>query len=364
MSTSINAIAKNGLNGQTLIAATNGIPIYANITSLDGSVVITNGTNSIDLSASGGGFVAPLVTAFTTPGTFTWTKSANVVRMELVIINGGGGGGSGQRGPTGTTAGGGGGSAGGALVYSGSPIYFGATETVIVGAGGTGGAAVTTNTTNGNNGTSGGISSLGKLSGPYNSSSQASFGSGGVSGTANPGGIFYGANYTRWGLFTSSTSNINVFPSNWQFQPGGFSSSGANGGTGGDVFQDYVVGTAGGGGGPSDSSVLYSGGAGGNIADNYDINILVAGGTAGIESGTINGGAGITGNYTSGGLVYGGTGGGGGGGQHSGGTAGTGGHGGAFGGGGGGGGASINGTNSGAGGNGGNGLVVIIEYYS
>jgi len=50
-----NVSASNGTDGQVLIAATAGSPSWANITSLDASVTITNGANSIDLSVAGGG---------------------------------------------------------------------------------------------------------------------------------------------------------------------------------------------------------------------------------------------------------------------------------------------------------------------
>jgi hypothetical protein len=43
-----------GTNGQIPIAATSGATEYANITSMDGTVTITNGPNSIDLAVTGG----------------------------------------------------------------------------------------------------------------------------------------------------------------------------------------------------------------------------------------------------------------------------------------------------------------------
>jgi hypothetical protein len=43
----------NGTNGQVIIGATAGSPAYANITSLGGSITITNGANSINLEATG-----------------------------------------------------------------------------------------------------------------------------------------------------------------------------------------------------------------------------------------------------------------------------------------------------------------------
>lgn len=44
-----------GLDGQVIIGATGLNPVYGNITSFDGTIVVTNGPNSINLSAPGGG---------------------------------------------------------------------------------------------------------------------------------------------------------------------------------------------------------------------------------------------------------------------------------------------------------------------
>lgn len=46
--------ASTGLDGQVLISATAGTPAWANIVSTDGTVVIANGANTIDLSTAGG----------------------------------------------------------------------------------------------------------------------------------------------------------------------------------------------------------------------------------------------------------------------------------------------------------------------
>ena len=46
--------SSKGNNGQVLIGSTAGSPSWANITSLDNTVTITNGANTIDLSTSGG----------------------------------------------------------------------------------------------------------------------------------------------------------------------------------------------------------------------------------------------------------------------------------------------------------------------
>lgn len=65
--TNINSVPA-GTNGQVFLAATGTPPIFANLTSMDGSVTFTLGTNSLDLSASdttGGGFKWNVVTSST-----------------------------------------------------------------------------------------------------------------------------------------------------------------------------------------------------------------------------------------------------------------------------------------------------------
>ncbi len=44
-----------GTDGQVLISSTAGVPVWANLTSGDGSITITNGANSIDIVTNGGG---------------------------------------------------------------------------------------------------------------------------------------------------------------------------------------------------------------------------------------------------------------------------------------------------------------------
>jgi hypothetical protein len=50
-----NLFSDKGTDGQVLIGASASAPAWANITSVDSSVTITNGPNAIDLSATGGG---------------------------------------------------------------------------------------------------------------------------------------------------------------------------------------------------------------------------------------------------------------------------------------------------------------------
>lgn len=62
--------ATAGTNGQVLIGSTSAAPVWGNITSTDGTITITNGANTIDLSAApSSSFVAYLATTYTiTPG--------------------------------------------------------------------------------------------------------------------------------------------------------------------------------------------------------------------------------------------------------------------------------------------------------
>ena len=71
----------NGTDGQLLIAGTGLDPIWANVTSSDGSIVITEGPNSLGLRVSSvGGFVAPFllrtrgITGFTTTPSYILTS--------------------------------------------------------------------------------------------------------------------------------------------------------------------------------------------------------------------------------------------------------------------------------------------------
>jgi hypothetical protein len=346
-----------GTNGQVLIAATGAAPAFASLTSTGGTVTFTPGAHSLNLEASGGGgVVAPIVTTFTNSG--TWTKGANTSYVSVYMWNGGSGGASGSTGTDGNATGGGGGGAGASLFYSAAPNFFGATETVTIGAGGAGGAGQSTIDSPGNNGSDGGITRLGNLFVPQlsNGGSDGTYGQGnGVGGSAAPILNFVDQNVTLLGAFD-----------------GGSGSTGAGNPPAGDVssqnnFSPTVLtvngmaAAAGGGGSGANIASPQPGGNGGNILGFFGGSVIVAGGAGGIAGGTINGGNGNTGLYTSGGRINGGSGGAGGGGNGIG-NGGSGGHGGLPAGAGGGGGAAIDGFTSGAGGNGASGLVIIVEY--
>lgn len=297
----------------------------------------------------------PLVTVFTSNG--TWTKSTNAQHMVVIVINGGGGGGSGRQDASGTAGGGSGGASGSAVFWKGPASFFGSAETVIVGAGGTGGTAQTSASTDGNDGSAGGQSSFGIIT-PI----PASGGNAGFGGTSSP----------SFAIPNSGTifqlSPLGQIPNlNSAYNFGGTAGFGNT--TSGTDAQPlavyYGVPGCGGGGAGADTGTQWQGGQGSGVGDHASgAFILVPGAIGGIESGTIDGTDGNDATYQSGGFAYGGLGGGGGGGQSSGIVAGNGGKGGLGGGGGGGGAGSLNGTDSGAGGDGGDGLVIVIEYYS
>jgi hypothetical protein len=136
-------------DGQLFIGSTTAP--YTNVGTLasgDGSVTITNGAGTIDLSVPASGGVT--VTKYTSSGTFT--KAASTKWIKVIGWGGGGGGGSGRKGAAGSNRfGGGGGSSGPIFFVECDPIFFNpAGETVTIGAGGTGGASQTTNSTGGN----------------------------------------------------------------------------------------------------------------------------------------------------------------------------------------------------------------------
>lgn len=359
--------SSNGTNGEILIGG-GSAPAWANITSGDGSVTITNGTNMIDLSAVASG--ASTVTTFTSSD--TWTKGASTKMVTVLGWSGGGGGASGGRG---VEFGGGGGGNGSCFYFSIPASFLGATENVTVGQGGIGGVAVTSNSTSGNDGNPGTVSGFGNII-PWQPSNQGRrapvTGSGGGSA-----GIFYN-HFSSVTTFVTSVSRRNLYArvggevsttgnarsggncgisgTNSIGQPG-ISMGGINRSSGGiDTYYDFKMFFATGGGGAG--HIGNPGGDGGNYLDFDAVNILYPGATGGAAGSNGNDG---TDAVISGGIITGGFGGGGGGGE-SGGVAGIGGNGGFPGGGGGGGGSSSNGTDSGAGGNGGDGLVIVIEW--
>lgn len=328
-----------------------------NTASLGTGFVYSDGSGLLGIGTpSGGGSIT--ITKFTANGTFT--KNIATKYIEVICWNGGGGGGSGRQGASGSAGGGGGGSGGGVLLFGGYADFFGATETVTIGAGGVGGVAQTSANTNGNAGTLGGISSLGNIF--YSISSANNNGLGGTTGTAS-GGENAGFSYPFYPLYNSV------------FQPLGGSGRLIDG-VDGDPFDiensrvsftTYFIAGPGGGGAGANSGTAYKGGDGADtIAFNNSSSsvrdVLNSGGVGGIETGVINGTAGNNAISTTGGRYVAASGGGAGGGQSTGLVAGNGGNGGLPSAGGGGGGGSLNGTDSGVGGDGGRGEVWVIEY--
>lgn len=350
--------ASNGTNGQLMIGG-GTLPNWANLTSSDSSITITNGANSIDLKASGVG--ASKITVFNTSG--TWTKSAGTNMVTVLGWHGGGGGASGSKGTALGNSGGGGGGAQGSVFYFTVPaIFCGAAETVTVGVGGTGGAAIATNNTQGDDGNPGTPSLFGKISMPQLASQGLADPSQNYAG--GQAGFLYDSSNS---LYTGGTngpvgvaiagatpnSTVTVARSGGT---GGSIGNGSNGtNLGGVIIGQYIqyktlLGTGGGGGG----AVAFSGGKGGAVIGFDGSTVIYPGAVANANGAN---------SPISGGLIFGGFGGGGGNGQIGATQAIKGGNGGFAGGGGGGGGACSNtGTASGAGGNGGNGIIIVIEW--
>jgi hypothetical protein len=341
----------NGTNGQLLIGG--GVqPTWANLTSTGGTVLITNGPNSINLETSSGS----LRTDFTVSG--MWTKDARTKFVTIFAWNGGQGGASGRQGASASAGGGGGGGCGGCFIYSADASFFDANETVTIGAGGAGGATQASMNTNGNPGGSAGQTSFGNLSCPIGTNVSAGGNNTGAAAAGNAGG--FALPTSPWGDEGPGSGNGQLVA--------GSNAQNSNATVLSESEPISITSLSGGGGGGANSVTERAGGDGGNLFNfaagvNPTYTLLLAGGAGGIESGTINGGNGNAGFITTGGFLSGGTGGGGGGGQSVGVVAGNGGNGGFPGGGGGGGGGSLNGTSSGAGGDGGDGLVIVIEYF-
>jgi hypothetical protein len=297
------------------------------------------------VAGGGGGGASTDYQAYTTPGTFTWTKPAGAKFVDLIMFGGGGGGGSGAR--FATSSGRSGGAGGGAAAYLVARFLassLAATQSVTVGAGGTGGAAVTTDSTNGNTGGTGGNSVFFNLTCLGTTGGAGGNVAGGVTGGSGRTGYLFGNAVAR-----SSGS-------------GGTGSIGSGGATSNISTGDaYLTSPGGGGAGAAASSTTSAAGAGG--AGKSAISATASGLTAAVLGGSGGTTAGVPAVAGISGVTMGGGGLGGGGGAYITGVVGmAGAAGGLHGGGGGGGAASDNGFASGAGGAGGGGAVYIITY--
>jgi hypothetical protein len=291
----------------------------------DGSWATPTSGNPLDLQA------------WTTNGTYTWTKPSGANMVYVWCVGSGGGGGSGRRGSSTSSSGGGGGASGNVSEAWFRASELGATETVTIPDGGTGGAAQA-GVADGNSG---------------NSGSAASFGSWLTANGGNAGGGGTSASGA------SGPANSTGYP--WLGRDGGIGSVNAgstpvcNGMAPGlTIWSGFSPGSGGGGGGGRATGTL-NGGDGGTGCLNGG-----AGGGGG-ATGSANGSAGT--GYSTGKRLAGG-GGGGAGSSSSANNGGTGGAGGAPGGGGGGGGGTISGGvgTSGAGGKGGAGGCLVVSY--
>jgi hypothetical protein len=296
------------------------------------------------VTPSGGGGAGTDYQAYTTAGTFTWTKPAGAKWVEIWLYGAGGGGGSGARYATASNrSGGGGGSGGSYLVSRLAASGLGATETVVVGAGGLGGVSQTVNSTNGLNGANGANTSFSIFTAVGGALGQAGSSTVGAGGTGRTGYAYLGnasASGSGAGGTTATGTTANALVS-------GASSAASGGGGGGGAAAASTMAAAGGNGGLKTAAIGTAAG----------LPIAIAGGAGGTTGGTLAT-TGVPGN----GLQGGGTGGGAGAylGSIAAGTAGA--VGAAPGGGGGGGGASNDGFASGAGGAGGPGVAYIITY--
>lgn len=349
-------------DGQIPIGSTGNPPVLATITAGSG-ITVTDGPGSITIAATGPATGHPLITTYSTPGTYTWTKNTGTTYVAVYGIGGGYGGGSGAREASDSSTGGGGGASNNAFSSQFPASFIGSTATVVVGAGGAGGASVLTDNTLGNNGVIGGVSSFGDLentpAGPTASQGGQYFAGAPNSTSIAQGGTPNGP--VGVGVTDPGSSVTQLAGGSLYFNLYGYQGNGST-----PVFAGGQAGGGGGGNGattgtPASMPAPWQAGAGGSTGLGAAISAQGgAAGTIGSPNG-VNGADAPSGATANGVFVY-GAGGGGGFGQTSSSLPGTGGNGGFPGGGGGGGGGSLNGTASGAGGNGANGIVYVIEW--
>ena len=300
--------------------------------------------------SGGGGGSSPVITVFSSSGTYTNPQTGV---MRIICIGAGTGGGSGRRGAAGENRfGGGAGSPAGYTVANFIASELPASLPIWVGAGGNGGAAVTTNATNGSNGSQGGNTVVGG-GGSANDSNSFCF--------AHTGGVASGGSSVSQGSSQSSTNILEGFFTT--STSAGMPPNNVDPSVIGIQTQNNSAGTRGGmGGGISSANVRYNGGnVDIQVGHSFGNPVYITGNLAGVNEGA----NGLDGSvvYAKRGIYLMSRGGGGGASGNTAGTiaGGTGGIGG-IGSSGGGGGASTNGANSGAGGKGGDGLVVIIHW--
>jgi hypothetical protein len=255
-------IRDNGGLLQFKISATN---VWADLlTLLANNGITTNGTGKVsqlafadgtNMTTGGGGGGAPIdYQAYTTAGTYTWTKpaSGSMVKVECWGAGGGGGGSNSNYGSTVTLAGGG---AGGGYAYAWYPMStLTSTVAVTVGAGGVGGAA------SGGNGGTGDTSSFGSYltaTGGSGGGGYVARNGGGAAGT--PGGTGSGTNVIFYQGYSGKSVSEGGYGATSLFSNTGAGVPPSNGGVGGT---GVTVGAGGSGGHPMTFGQSYAGGVG------------------------------------------------------------------------------------------------------
>lgn len=225
----------------------------------DIQVQILQEDGHLEMITTGGSGVVSGQSAFTTPGTTSFTVPAGVNGVSAVVVGGGGGGSASTVSSNGISGGGGG---GGGLAYGTFSVTPGETLTIVVGAGGTGGTSA-----GNNNATNGGASQIkrgttvlleagGGFKGSYNATVGNAAGGTGNQGTEADGG---------------GNGGSGGVGSNGNGGGGGGGAAGytGNGGFGGRYNGNPTAGAGGGGGGGgainSYTSTVTSGGGGVSI---------------------------------------------------------------------------------------------------
>ncbi len=229
-----------------------------------GQILTSSATgNTYWSTLSSGGFDVR-ETTYTSTGTSTHTKIANLIFMIVHCVGAGGGGGGSNSAATSTGAKGGwGGGGGGYTMKYLSNAQVGTTSNVVVGSGGSGGANATVSTGGTGGNSSFANSSNGLILGRGGSGgSNTSAGAGGPSSTSGDVSIQGADGHAGVGMSSTTTVGIGGAggDSGGGFGMGGSQVTGAATGLAGDLY-------GGGGGGSSSSNsgtTSRAGGAGGN----------------------------------------------------------------------------------------------------